>query len=238
MKPFDGKIDTPGDRLPLSEADGRRLGAFTLVLCDVKGLRRSGWREFSLCLKDLQGTLLRQPVIRGIYSRGGKDGVRGWMDIDYWEDIPFDDGEPDGPRLSLRTERLDREIFRLLGEAIPPGGHLMVSYEGEQEIHAETLRELAKGVPPAATALANLLFFGGFRHVKDWYLAEGGMEGPRKLWGEKAPDSAWERAFGEWTMRQIVPFLERTPSPENESHLEAAKRRAEEVLRTIGEKTP
>jgi hypothetical protein len=82
MKLFDGKIDPSGDRLPLSGVDGRRLGAFTLVLCDVKGLRRSGWREFSLCLKDLRGTLLRQPVLRGIYSRGGKDGARGWMDID------------------------------------------------------------------------------------------------------------------------------------------------------------
>ncbi len=238
MNPYNGKIPPSGDRLPLSELDGRRLGAFTLVLCDVRGLRRSGWREFTLRLKDLRGTLLRQPVIRGIYSRGGKDGVRAWMDIDYWEEIPFGDAEPNGSRLLLRAERLDREIFRLLGEAIPPGGHLMVSYEGEQDVHGETLRELAKGVPPAATSLGHLLFFGGFRHVKDWYLAEGGMEGPRKLWGEKAPDTAWERAFGEWTMRQLVPFLERSPSPEPGNLLEAARRRAEEVLRTIREENP
>jgi hypothetical protein len=237
MKPFDGKIDPSGDRLPLSDVDGRRLGAFTIVLCDVRGLRRSGWREFSLRLQDVRGTLLRQPVIGGICSRGGKDGVRGWMDIDYWEEIPLENGEPDGSRLSLRAEGLDREIFRLLGEAIPPGGHLMVSYEGEQEVHGETLRELAKGVPPAATPLGHLLFFGGFRHVKDWYLAEGGMEGPRKLWGEKAPDTVWERAFGEWTMRQLVPFLERGPSPEHENLLGAA-RRAEEVLRKIREEEP
>ncbi len=238
MKTFDGKIHPSGDLLPLSEVDGRRLGAFTLVLGDVKGLRRSGWREFSFRLKNLRGILLQQPVVRGIYSRGGKDGVRPWMDIDFWEEIPFEEGEPDGSRLSLGAERLDREIFRLLGEAIPPGGHLMVSYEGEQEIHGETLRELAKGVPPAATSLGHLLFFGGFRHVKDWYLAEGGMEGPRKLWGEKAPDTAWERTFGEWTMRQLVPFLVRSPSPEPGNLLEAARRRAEEVLRTIREENP
>jgi hypothetical protein len=235
MNTFDGKIQPSGDRLPLSGMDGRRLGAFTLVLGDVKALRRSGWRGFSLRLKDLRGNLRRQPVVRGIYSMGGKDGVRAWMDIDYWEEIPCEDGEPDGFPLSLHAERLDREIFRLLGETIPPGGHLMVSYEGDQDVHRETLRELAKGVPPVATSLGHLLFFGGFRHVKDWYLAEGGMEGPRKLWGEKAPDTAWEHAFGEWTLRQLVPFLERSPSPEPGNLLEAASRRAEEVLRTIRE---
>lgn len=235
MKPISGNIDPSGDRIPLADVDGRRLGRFTLVLCDVKGLRRSGWREFSLRLKDDQGTLLRQPVIGGIFSKGGKDGVRGWLDIDYWEEIAFGDGEPDGSRLSLRTERLDRELFRLLGEAIPPGGHLMVSYEGDQEVHRETLLSLAQGVPPAATPLGSLIFFGGFRYVKDWYLAEGGMEGPRKLWGEKAPDAAWERAFGQKTRKQLLPFLDGGPSTERGNLLDAGRRRAEELLRIIRE---
>lgn len=235
MKPFGGKIEPSVDRLPLSDVDGRRLGPFTLVLCDVRGLRRSGWKEFSLRLMDDRGTLLRQPVIGGICSRGGKDGVRGWMDIDYWEEIPFGDGEPDGSRLSLRAEGLDREIFRLLGEAIPPGGHLMVSYEGDQEVHRETLLSLAQGVPPAATPLGHLIFYGGFRYVKDWYLAEGGMEGPRKLWGEKAPDAVWERAFGLRTRKQLLPFLDGRPSPERGNLLDAGRMRAEELLRMIRE---
>lgn len=157
------------------------------------------------------------------------------MDIEYWDEIPGENGESAGSRLSLRAEGLDRRIFGLLGETIPRGGHLMVSYEGEQEVHRDTLRELAEGVPPSATSLGHLLFFAGFRHVKDWYLAEGGMEGPRKLWGEKAPDAAWERTFGEWTMRQLVPFLERSRKPEPGTLLDAVRQRAEEVLRTIRE---
>jgi hypothetical protein len=115
MNTFDGNLHPSNDRLPLSKVDGRSLGAFTLVLGDVKGFRRSGWREFSLRLKNLRGTLLQQPVVRGIYSRGGKDGVRAWMDIDFWEEIPFEEGEPDGSRLSLRAE----EILRTIREENP-----------------------------------------------------------------------------------------------------------------------
>lgn len=232
---MDARIDPCGDRFPWSIVDGRRLDDYTLVLGEVKALRRSGWSEFFLHLKDPRGTLRRHPVVRGIYSRGGKDGVRAWMDIEYWDEIPGENGESAGSRLSLRAEGLDRRIFGLLGETIPRGGHLMVSYEGEQEVHRDTLRELAEGVPPSATSLGHLLFFAGFRHVKDWYLAEGGMEGPRKLWGEKAPDAAWERTFGEWTMRQLVPFLERSRKPEPGTLLDAVRQRAEEVLRTIRE---
>jgi hypothetical protein len=234
MEPFGADVPSSGTDLPLSAVDGRRLGPYTIVLGGVKALRRSGWRAFSLHLRDLRGALRQHPVVRGIYSKGGKDGVRGWMDVDYWEEIPCEDGDPEGFLLSLRAENLDRSVFRLLGEAIPRGGHLMVSYEGEQQVHRDTLRELADGVPPPATPLGALLFFGGFRHVKDWYLAEGGMEGPRKLWGEKAPDAAWERTFGEWTARELVTFLERTRSPEP-AHLLPSCRRAEEILRTIRE---
>lgn len=237
MKTVDGRNAPRGDGLPWAIVEGRRLEGYTVVLGEVRALRRSGWREFSLHLKDPRGTLWQQPVVRGIYSRGGKDGLRAWMDIAYWEEVPGRNGESAGCRLSLHGEGLDRKIFRLLGEAIPRGGHLMVSYEEEQDVHRNTLRELADGVPPAATSLGHLIFLAGFRYVKDWYLAEGGMEGPRKLWGEKAPDAAWEHTFGEWTMRQLVTFLERSRSAEPETLLDGARRRADEVLWTIREET-
>lgn len=238
MNTIDGNVSQYREDLPLAKVDGRRVCGYTFVLGEVKALRRSGWRGFTVLIQDLQGTLRRHPVVRGIHSKGGKDGVKGWMDIEYWEEIPCEEGQPADSRLSLRSEKLDREIFRLLGDSIPPGGHLMVSYEGDQKIHGETLRELSEGVPPVATPLGHLLFSAGFRYVKDWYLAEGGMEGPRKLWGEKAPDAAWERTFGEWTLRQLVPFLERTPSAESGNLVEAARRRAGKVLRTIRDEPP
>jgi hypothetical protein len=219
----------------LSGLDGAPVGACTLAVVDVRVLRRSGWRSFSLCLRDSRGTIGLPPVIHGIVSRGGKDGVKPWMDIDYRGEIPFEGGEPLGSLISLREEGMDRRIFTLLGVAIPPGGHLMVAYEGDQEIHRETLLSLAAGVPPAATPLGHLLVFGGFLHVKDWYLAEGGMEGPRKLWGEKAVDPGWERTFGEWTRRQLLSFLATCKSREGGPLLESAGRRAEEILRRIRE---
>lgn len=79
------------------------------------------------------------------------------------------------------------------------------------------------------------LYLAGFHHVKDWYLAEGGMEGPRKLWGEKAPDADWERTFREWTRRQLLPFLEREVPADARDLVEAARGRAEDALRLIRE---
>lgn len=156
------------------------------------------------------------------------------MDIEYWEEIPFAEGMRAGSRVSLREGGADRNLFRALGESIPPGGHMMVSYEGDQRIQEETLRGHSAGVPPDATPLGLLLFLSGFPLVKDWYLAEGGMEGPRKLWGEKAPDAGWERTFRERTLGQLLPFLALEAGDDEQGILPAAKARAEEISRIIG----
>lgn len=191
---------------PLEGADGLRLDGFTLTLSDLKPLRKSGWRGFPFLLENGEGTRGSDPVVWGIHSLGGKDGVRGWMDPEYREEIafPFPTERSGGIRISLAEKGMDRKLFGALGETIPPGGHLMVSYEGEQQIHGEALSGLLAGIPPAATPLGFLLFLSGFAYVKDWYLAKGGMEGPRKLWGEKAPDAGWERIHREKTGMWIL----------------------------------
>jgi hypothetical protein len=61
--------------------------------------------------------------------------------------------------------------------------------------------------------------------VKDWYLAEGGHEGLRKLWGEKPLD---EKEFGRFdllTFFQLLIFFSQKPNPEFlELELKAIKR--------------
>jgi hypothetical protein len=223
---MDPAVETP---FPIAGV-GRHLGEFAAVPGEVRALRRSGWSWFSLLLADGKGAVGELPVVQGIHSRGGKDGVRPWMDIEYAEEIPFPGGNGPARIASLAGSGTDRRLFLLLGDAIPPGGHLMVSYEGDHPVHRETLLSLGLGVPPAATPLGVLLFCGGFTLVKDWYLAEGGMEGPRKLWGEKAPDPEWERIFLDRTRRQLREFASRPRLPEDGPLLAASRERAAELL--------
>lgn len=221
------------DHRAIKALHDKKLDGLKIVLKEVRMLRLSGWREFKLHLERAHGLLSQDPVIKGIYSLGGKDGVKPWLDLDYSEELDFvGEGEKEG-RIILSQKSLDQKLFDILGSIIPSGGHLMVSYEGEQKIHSDTRKSLSLQVPPAITPLGFLIFKAGFCLVKDWYLAEGGFEGPRKLWGEKAPDKKWEKAFLEKTEHQISQFLEKKSRLALEKLMSAAIQRAEEILRTI-----
>jgi hypothetical protein len=219
--------------LGLERLDGRRIGDYTLILGEVKRLRRSGWRGFKLYLRNASGTRASRAVAEGIHSAGGRHGIMPWMDISYCEDHEFREGGSLKDRCRLGAMLLDREVFVHLGEIVPPGGHLMVSYEGDQEVHEETMRALEAGIPPAATPLGLLLVLAGFQYVKDWYLAEGGFEGPRKLWGEKAPDDAWAQEYHKRSARLLLEFLSAPHRHRDEALADRARRRAEEILAAI-----
>lgn len=218
---------------PLSRLDGKKINSLTLHLGEMKQLRLSGWKGFKLYLESFQGILSPDPVIKGIYSSGGKDGVLPWMDLDFRDEIQLHGPHGAREKYSLSLSESGILLFSHLGDLIPPGGHLMVSYEGEQKIHAETRQSLSLGIPPAATPLGYLLFIGGFQHIKDWYLAEGGFEGPRKLWGEKAPDKAWEQDYLQRTAEQVDSFLKQTFSSSQEGLIESARERATEIKEVI-----
>jgi hypothetical protein len=214
----------------LREIHNERLNGFMLHLGTLKQLHRSGWKGFELYLKHGDhGDLSTLPVVKGIYSVGGKDGIKPWMDIEYREEIEF----PDGDSFSLSSKGLNRKLFKRLGDIIPLGGHLMVSYEENQKIHVNTRRSLSIGIPPMITPLGIVIFFAGFEYVKDWYLAEGGHEGPQKLWGEKAPDPVWANVFYEQTAQQILAFLDKMTDLGNRELIEPAKELANEVLALI-----
>lgn len=214
---------------PLHELEGKKVGEYLLHLGEVKQLRLSGWKGFELYIKKPRGILSLEPIIKGIFSSGAKDGVHAWMDFIYWEELEFKRDE----KLSLSSKDLDRRLFRILGDLIPPGGHLMVSYEGENPIHRNTIKSLSIRIPAAATPLGFLLLRSGFQLIKDWYLSEGGFEGPRKLWAEKAPDSTWAEIFYAKTAAQIESFLGKKRRPELRAFEEPARERASEILRII-----
>jgi hypothetical protein len=214
----------------LKKLHGNRLNGYTLNLGELKQLRLSGWKGFRLYIRDSRRILSSSPVIKGIYSVGGKDGVKPWMDLEYYEKLDFLAEKETKDGLILSSNRLDRKLFKYLGDIIPPGGHLMVSYEGEQIIHTNTAKSLSMSIPPAATPLGFLIFQGGFQFIKDWYLSEGGHEGPRKLWGEKAPDDAWAKTFYEKTAKQIYQFLGHKKNLTHEELLGPAIQRSNEIL--------
>lgn len=224
----------PKPHHPIDELDGAKVGPFVLRLDRVKQLRQSGWKGFCLDLEDGAGRRGAPAVIKGIFSRGGKDGVRPWLDVVYRQRVVFEARGPENDRsVDLAGAELETALFAVLGGLIPGGGHLMVSYEEDDPIHMETMMALRKNVPPVVTPLGLLLFASGFSMIKNWYLSEGGHEGPRKLWAEKAPDPRTETDWRETTARHLKEFLLSISEGETDLVKTAAAERAASLLRRL-----
>ncbi len=238
-------LDPQGPRDSLSRIQGRSIDHYEIKL-HLKPIRyRGGWTHFSLYLKDGLGRISCQrgpsgecvaaPVLEGIHSRGGK-GVKGWIEVgDYFPVVHFKGGGFLPKRVHLSRSRLGRGIFQLLGGCVPPGGHLMFAYEVsyESRLHRETQEDLLRGFPPISTAQGELLFHAGFRLVKDWYLAEGGHEGPRKLWGEKPLNDVEARNFDLKTFFHLLAFLSRRPNPTSLERERLARGRALAIVEEL-----
>ncbi len=185
-------------------------------------------RYFELFV-DEDGHRFHSPVFTGIYSTGRKSlGIRGWIDGDYYEKVSSDKAT-----LNLPEFGLDVKIFKEIGSLIPPGGSLMVAYGmlwGESEVHKNTSQALNLGIPPIVTPIGYLLFHAGcWAGFKDWYIAEGGNEGPKKLQGFRPLDvnDAKKRA------QEITKLLEEfiTEKPKDHFDLEEpARMRAKETI--------
>ena len=137
---------------------------------------------------------------------------------------------PDGSTLDARTAGLEAEFVKLIGRLVPDGGHLMIDYEsaGQSATHAELLLR----VPPAASYLGFLMYQAGFRgEFKDWYISEGGHEGPRKLQANKSPTQAAARLAQRTHRTDLEAFMKR-PLPKGDDD-SATIQRARERARTI-----
>jgi hypothetical protein len=143
----------------------------------------------------------------------------------------------DGATLDTRAAGLEREFVKLIGPLIPAGGHLMVEYEspGQTLTHAELLLR----VPPAASYLGSLMFEAGFRgEFKDWYISEGGHEGPRKLQANKSPTPAAARVALRTHRAELGAFIKRAlpEEPSAAAIIRTAKARARAILAELGQK--
>jgi hypothetical protein len=117
----------------------------------------------------------------------------------------------------------------LLGELIPPGGHLMLEYESPR--WAVTARALNRGAPPAATELGELLRAAACdASIRNWDISEGGREGPRKLQGFKLLDDGRALAARQSRDRELSAFLLAPKSGARPDALADARRRARRLL--------
>ena len=78
--------------------------------------------------------------------------------------------------------------------------------------------------------LGFLLFRVGCRSFRDWYISEGGREGPRKLQGFKPLNQALARERTEALRRQVEAFLAGPESPQHGSYGRTARRLGKAVL--------
>ena len=217
---------------PLARLHGRRLdGARIRVMLGPTS--RFGARYFRLFLEDETGSTSLQPAVVGLHHAGPYPSYN-WIELaELNQQLSFPGGhDRPGATLDLSGGPARQLLFDLLAEVIPPGGHLMVEYDSPQQ--AATARSLARGVPPVATPLGALLFAAGCgASFKDWDIAEGGREGPRKLQGFKPLDEDDARAKAARMARQLLAYLD-SPPTRSEGELEAeATHRALETLKAL-----
>lgn len=192
---------------PLAALEGQELAGGELRVF-LGPTSRFGARYFALQLRRGDEETL---VLSGLH-RSGPLASYNWIEV----------AETHG----LDEAALER-VFALLLGVLPAGGHIMVEYDSAQR--AETAEALAHNVPHVASPLGAALFRAGFgAHFKDWQIAEGGAEGPRKLQAYKPPSAGDARRWREAAARALEAFIE---APAGGSQVVArAQQRAQELL--------
>ncbi len=221
-----------GGEHPLGVVSGQQLGETTiLVLLGPKN--RVGARYFQIFLLGDRGQVSEQPVLMGLYSSGPYPSYNWAEIISLAQHITFASStKGEGRMLDIRHTGLDRELLKRIADLIPPGGHMMIEYDSPGQ--RETARSLGLGIPPAATPLGYLLhFIGCGAGFKDWYFAEGGSEGSRKLQGYKPLNKEHARERARDLARVLMEFLNRPPDPGHADVEEPARQRAVDILSSI-----
>ena len=190
--------DAPDHRL--APLDGADLGGG--VALDVRlGPRSAVGSTYFRCYLATPDGRTTAPVVFGLQNSGPYPGFN-WVEVlDYFPSLPLDSGGT-----FEVTAEVERALFERLASVVPPGGHFMAEYDsGARRL---TARALAARVPPVATPLGALLFEVGCGVAfRDWYIAEGGREGPRKLQGFRALDDEHARTRGLEAAEALDAFL-------------------------------
>lgn len=213
----------------LGRLHGQSLGAYRLIT--LLGPKNNvGSRYFQVFLADAQGRLAVEALALGLHNSGPYPAFN-WLELtQYRSRLRFGD-----KTLDLEREGLDLRLFEMLAGIVPPGGHLMVEYDSPTQQASE--RILTLGYPQATSPLGYLMFRVGCRSYRDWYISEGGREGPRKLQGFKP----WNEEIAREKTAALRLELEALLSqPEHRAHGEwgvPARGNAREILQALGADT-
>ncbi len=213
----------------LGSLQGKSLGSHRLLLL-IGPKNRFGATYFQIFLQNALGEIGQQPVVIGLYNQGTYPSYN-WIEIiSLAPKAEFDSGEEVFFRVS--SSKLTQRLFKHLANLLPPGGHMMVAYDSPEQ--QDTARSLALGIPPIATPLGYTLFLAGCSAgFRDWYFAEGGNEGPRKLQGYKPLNSQHAKLkIGEIT-KELAILLDRLSSKDTSELERAAQGRALDILNRL-----
>ncbi len=205
------------DEHPVSALDALALGDCRTI-CLLGPKNAVGSRYFQLFLADSAGQLAKGALALGLHNSGPYPGFN-WIEmIQYNEQPTFTpESDPPLPRTGegqgARVSGLDEALFEALSSLVPAGGHLMVEYDSPS--HRATERILTLRYPAAASPIGSRLFAVGVRSYRDWYISEGGREGPRKLQGFKPLNA---EIAAEKTAALRTELEEILASPPNDSH--------------------
>jgi hypothetical protein len=207
----------------LARLDGAEVGNGVHLRVELGPRNRvgSGYFRAFLVSDDLGETL--EPVLLGLHNSGPFPGYN-WVEvIDFRGRVEVAGGAVEVPA------GIDQEIVTALASMILPGGHLMIEYDSAHR--SLTARSLAAQVPPVATPLGGMMFAAGCIAFTDWYIAEGGREGPRKLQGFLAVNDRHVQLRSREMLLDLEAFMER--SRDLEWDVQAATRPLAEAAITV-----
>ena len=196
----------PGDH-PIAALDGLALGDYTVIA--LLGPKNAvGSRSVQLFLADSAGRLASEELALGLHGAGPYPAFN-WAELtQFQEQLTFGDDT-----LDLWATGLEYQLFAALSALVPPGGHIMAEYDSPT--HRPTERILTLRYPPAMSPIGYVLFEAGARSYRDWYISEGGREGPRKLQAFKPLNDAIAREKTEALRSDVEAAL---AAPENPAH--------------------
>jgi hypothetical protein len=200
---------------PLAALDGVALGPYHLLA--LLGPKNNvGSRYFQLFLIDEGGDMSAEPLALGLHNSGPYPAYN-WIELTQYRGAV----EIGGRTADLAAHGLDLSLFQALAQFMPPGGHMMVEYDSPTQRATE--RVVTLGYPPVTSPTGYLLFQVGCRSYRDWYISEGGREGPRKLQGFRPLNAEIAQEKTAQLKRQLEELLAK-PASGQQSEWEALAR--------------
>ena len=209
----------------LARLHGASLSEYRLIA--LLGPKNNvGSRYYQLLLADGAGHLSDDVLALGMHNSGPYPAFN-WIEMTQYREVMRIRDET----LDLPTTALDRALFELLAQFVPPGGHIMVEYDSPT--HRATARMLTLGFPQVCSPIGYLMFGIGCRSYRDWYISEGGREGPRKLQGFMPLNDKVRREKEAKLREELAAFVSRSERESRDEWREAALRTAHQVFAAL-----